>query len=81
MKDGDDDPGVFFMDSDGSVSIIGERNVTDHVDIEDGDWHMITITTQPSGKKGYRIYIDGELAAATPNQKGLARFVGIQIQT
>ncbi|CAD7694655.1 unnamed protein product, partial [Ostreobium quekettii] len=71
IKDDNDTPEAFYMDSDGSIANNDERNVTNHVEIEDGNWHMFTVTTQPSGGKGYRIYIDGELAASTPDSKGV----------
>lgn len=59
-----------YLDSDGSFRNDDPRNVTDHVELEDGQWHMITLTTNPDDK-GYRLYIDGELAGVTPKSKGL----------
>ncbi|CAG9467585.1 unnamed protein product [Pedinophyceae sp. YPF-701] len=32
------------------------------VNVTDGLWHMYTLSTQPAGSAGYRVYIDGELA-------------------
>jgi hypothetical protein len=31
--------------------------------ITDSRWHMLTLTTQPDGGKGYQMYIDGNLVA------------------
>ena len=31
-------------------------------DLGDGAWHMLTLTSQPDGSLGYRMYIDGTLA-------------------
>ena len=28
----------------------------------DGAWHMLTLTSQPDGSMGYRMYIDGALS-------------------
>ena len=30
-------------------------------DLNDGAWHMLTLTSQPDGSLGYRMYIDGTL--------------------
>jgi hypothetical protein len=27
----------------------------------DGDWHMATVSSQPGGGRGYRLYLDGAL--------------------
>ena len=32
-------------------------------DLQDGYWHMITLSSQPAGGKGFRMYVDGALAA------------------
>ena len=31
-------------------------------DLKDGGWHMLTLTSQPDGGLGYRMYVDGILA-------------------
>lgn len=31
-------------------------------DLKDGSWHMLTLTSQPDGSLGYRMYVDGALA-------------------
>ena len=40
------------------------RNFTNQAPIpklKDGAWHMLTLTSQPDGSLGYRMYIDGML--------------------
>jgi hypothetical protein len=32
--------------------------------LQDGDWHMATISTLPGGVKGYRLALDGQLVAS-----------------
>lgn len=32
-------------------------------DLQDGAWHMVTLSSQPGGGKGFRMYIDGALTA------------------
>ena len=62
VKDASDGNGTEFLDSDGQIDTnadpehIGEANVTD------GNWHMVTVTTQTGGR-GYLMYIDGVLSA------------------
>lgn len=63
------------MDSDGLYNVDTPRNKTDHVELEDGQWHMVTVTTNPK-TKGYRIYIDGQLGGSTPDVDG-EYFVGM----
>merc|ERR1711884_910282 len=36
-----------------------------------GKWHQMVLTTNPAGGKGYHVYIDGELQAASPYQAGI----------
>lgn len=31
-------------------------------DPNDGQWHMLTLSTQPFGYAGYRLFLDGKLA-------------------
>ncbi|GMH45693.1 hypothetical protein BSKO_13656 [Bryopsis sp. KO-2023] len=65
------DDGFPFLDSDGSFENNKLRNVTDHVELEDGQWHMVTLTTKPRGATGIKLYIDGELAGETPDVPGV----------
>lgn len=75
LQDSNDENGTVrdktygFLDSDGLYNTEEPRNKTDHVELEDGQWHMLTLTTNPK-TKGYRIYIDGQLAANTPDVDG-----------
>lgn len=60
------------MDSDGAVERVSVPNGINstHTDLDDGKWHMITVTTISEEKKGFRIYVDGELTAETPDNGG-----------
>lgn len=61
------------MDSDGEVgrSLFAADANPNHSKLDDGEWHMITVTTLPEEKdKGFRIYVDGALAAETPAGEG-----------
>eukprot|EP01025_Chloroclados_australasicus_P037648 TRINITY_DN3847_c0_g2_i1.p1 TRINITY_DN3847_c0_g2~~TRINITY_DN3847_c0_g2_i1.p1 ORF type:complete len:686 (+),score=95.82 TRINITY_DN3847_c0_g2_i1:211-2268(+) len=50
-----------WVDSDGQVGInTGSRLET--VDPADGRWHMATVTTRSDGRRGYQMYLDGDLA-------------------
>ena len=31
-------------------------------DLKDGGWHMLSLTSQPDGSLGFRMYVDGALA-------------------
>uniref|UniRef100_A0A061S6Z7 Laminin G domain-containing protein n=1 Tax=Tetraselmis sp. GSL018 TaxID=582737 RepID=A0A061S6Z7_9CHLO len=60
-----------FLDSDGIISYNGPRQRS-HADLLDGKWHMLSITTLPYGGKGFRLYVDGQLAAELgPGAKSL----------
>eukprot|EP00884_Botryococcus_braunii_P015271 jgi/Botrbrau1/2427/Bobra.0395s0049.1 len=49
-----------YLDSDGNVSSNKNRSVK--VQPDDGNWHMVTLTTHTDGSKGYALYVDGTLA-------------------
>eukprot|EP00216_Chloropicon_sp_CCMP2111_P006625 CAMPEP_0198234118 /NCGR_PEP_ID=MMETSP1446-20131203/211_1 /TAXON_ID=1461542 ORGANISM="Unidentified sp, Strain CCMP2111" /NCGR_SAMPLE_ID=MMETSP1446 /ASSEMBLY_ACC=CAM_ASM_001112 /LENGTH=1741 /DNA_ID=CAMNT_0043914847 /DNA_START=161 /DNA_END=5386 /DNA_ORIENTATION=- len=55
-----------FLDSDGGYMNNAARNIPGHVDMDDGKWHMVTITTNTDGSKGYSIYVDGVLGGSAP---------------
>ena len=68
VKDSNDNSAPIFLDSDGMVNNDEARSHgSDVIDINDGKWHMITLSTSPTHGKGYRMYVDGALAAAIPN--------------
>ena len=49
--------------ADGNVAYNGERSTSPQSpSLFDGDWHMATLTSQPGGGRGYRMYLDGQLA-------------------
>ncbi|KAL4430893.1 hypothetical protein ABPG75_006149 [Micractinium tetrahymenae] len=66
----DSGPDLFYLDSDGTVGSDltqeGRPRTPLHAGkgryVNDGRWHMITLSTLPSGTKGYALYIDGDLA-------------------
>eukprot|EP00212_Chloropicon_laureae_P003902 CAMPEP_0197488208 /NCGR_PEP_ID=MMETSP1311-20131121/3186_1 /TAXON_ID=464262 /ORGANISM="Genus nov. species nov., Strain RCC856" /LENGTH=1764 /DNA_ID=CAMNT_0043032175 /DNA_START=186 /DNA_END=5480 /DNA_ORIENTATION=+ len=55
-----------FLDSDGRFMDNYARNIPGHVDLENDEWHMVTLTSEGGGKKGYRMYVDGVLAGEAP---------------
>jgi len=55
-----------YIDSDGAWMNNSPRDTPGHVDLEDGRWHMITLSTMPSGGMGFTVYVDGVLAAVSP---------------
>ncbi|KAL4548009.1 hypothetical protein Ndes2526B_g07220 [Nannochloris sp. 'desiccata'] len=70
VKDSNDDPwDLGFLDSDGQIKSSEARTAApEHGDINDGSWHMISLTTLPdnegngeggSGAEGYVLYVDG----------------------
>lgn len=64
VRDGDDfyrgDESEGYVDSDGSVGFNGQR--PENSTLLDGQFHMITMTSQPTGGKGYVMYVDGKVA-------------------
>jgi hypothetical protein len=75
VKDSNDDPwDLGYLDSDGQIESSAPRTTAPpHADINDGYWHMITLTTIPvedqqqesggngtSGTSGYVLYVDGK---------------------
>jgi len=51
-----------YIDSDGQIATNqGPREPP--FPLLDGNWHMLSITSQPQGGPGYRMYLDGQLAA------------------
>jgi hypothetical protein len=41
--------------------------------LDDGEWHMYTLTTRTDGQKGFSVYIDGVTAATMPEwEDGIA---------
>jgi len=53
-----------FLDSDGLVANNDARDMPGHIDVNDDEWHMVTITTRADGGKGYAIFVDGVLGGA-----------------
>jgi len=64
-----------YLDSDGRFMDNNPRNMPGHVDFDDGAWHMATITSNGSGKRGYRMYVDGVLAGEAPPSSMLSQLV------
>ncbi|KAL4426385.1 hypothetical protein ABPG77_004679 [Micractinium sp. CCAP 211/92] len=59
----DSGPDLFYLDSDGTVGsdLMKETRprAPPHADVNDGGWHMITLSTLPNGTKGYALFVDG----------------------
>ena len=50
------------LNGDGTIGTLRKENqmaFDDADDVYDGDWHMITLTSQPDRDKGYVLYVDG----------------------
>jgi len=52
---------IFILAADGRVAYSGFRNPS--TPVVDNQWHMLTITSQPNGIKGYVLYLDGQQVA------------------
>ena len=64
-----------YIDSDGQI---GNNNGPRQIPfpVLDGKWHMLTITSEPQGGQGYRMYVDGQLAADL-NARTVAAAAGV----
>ena len=67
----------FFMDTDGRVNDNSPRAGNTFLSVDDGQWHMITLTTRPDGSNGYEApseaatsWLDTPLCAGCPTFKG-----------
>ena len=53
VKDSTDLGGTsFFLDTDGRISDNQARPQNSFRSVNDGQWHMVTLTTQPAGTHG-----------------------------
>lgn len=50
------------------------------MNVSDGKWHMITVTSQGAGEKGFRLYIDGEVVGELSSSSGQDEDVSSDIQ-
>lgn len=59
----DSGPDLFYLDSDGTLGSDltkeARPRATQHADVNDGAWHMITLSTLVNGTKGYALFVDG----------------------
>ena len=67
VRDSDDTVlDLVWLDSDGYVSSNNNRTDEDYmkqiVNVNDGAWHMITLSTLEDGSDGFALYVDGDLA-------------------
>lgn len=62
-QDSTDDASTIYLDST-SGSAVGLPGAS--VNITDGGWHMVTLTTTPGSSKGFQLYLDAKLAATLP---------------
>ena len=76
LKDANDNSSAwFYTDTDGLVNVNSPRDLHGHPNLIDGRWHHYTLAvTGPRGSKGdpkgFRIYLDGKLAARVAGGKG-----------
>ena len=73
VRDNDDGAGknLTYVDSDGLVQSETNRRFSGtitHGDINNGSWHMITLSTLTNGTKGFNLYLDGSLEASLGEQ-------------
>lgn len=61
VKDASDNNDTEFLDSDGQTDVNALPDYSAAKNVTDGDWHMVTVTSQPGGR-GYYLYVDGVLA-------------------
>lgn len=47
--------------ADGTKAYSAARDPSLAAQLYDGAWHMATVTSQPDGSKGYRLFLDGTL--------------------
>ena len=54
-------------------SLTGGKHNTDPAirDYDNGLWHHLVVTTRPDGQKGFSVYLDGVLRAASPYVEGV----------
>ena len=57
----------------------GERATPEAQSLFDGEWHMATVTSQPGGGRGYRLYVDGQLQAEVVEGRGYVSPEGFPI--
>lgn len=69
-----DDGVATYLNSDGSYGDEARLPTGSSPTLHDGKWHMITLTSKPDGSKGFRLYMDGELAESSPESEGKDRF-------
>jgi hypothetical protein len=73
VRDNDDGAGknLTYVDSDGLVQSETNRRFSGtitHGDINNGSWHMVTLSTLTNGTKGFDLYVDGSLEASLGEQ-------------
>jgi hypothetical protein len=83
VKDYDDVPtsagAQTWVDSDGNVAFNDGRSVPLAASLFDGAWHMATVSSQPGGGRGYRLYVDGELRGEVAEGRSYATPEGFPI--
>ncbi|KAI3433616.1 hypothetical protein D9Q98_003425 [Chlorella vulgaris] len=83
VKDYNDAPtsqgAISFVDSDGNIAYDGERAAAEAAALYDGGWHMATVSSQPGGIKGYRLYLDGRLVGEVEEGRSYTTPTGFPI--
>jgi hypothetical protein len=65
--------------ADGNVAFNDGRSVPLAASLFDGAWHMATVSSQPGGGRGYRLYVDGELRGEVAEGRSYATPEGFPI--
>lgn len=64
VEDSNDPSGTAYtLDSDGKHNANEPKTAdANFKNVSDGAWHMVSITTQTDGSRGFLLYIDGQMA-------------------
>ena len=73
---------VPVLNGDGTVGEFLRANASDGAwhDIHDGEWHMMTLTTNVDGQKGFVLYLDGEEVNALTREEAPRNFLGKEFE-
>jgi len=51
-------------------NLVSVQETPDSLNLEDGNWHHLVVSTRSDGNKGYNVYVDGTLDASSPTGAG-----------
>eukprot|EP01025_Chloroclados_australasicus_P054884 TRINITY_DN655_c0_g4_i1.p1 TRINITY_DN655_c0_g4~~TRINITY_DN655_c0_g4_i1.p1 ORF type:complete len:734 (+),score=37.77 TRINITY_DN655_c0_g4_i1:196-2202(+) len=49
--------------------VLGDTYLYARESVSEQDWHMVTLTTRPDGRRGYQFFVDGELTSELDEAK------------